>query len=169
MTTLSTAGPATAWAGRPVTGADLPAVLDLFARPDFFFRTAQPDTLSQAEITELAGDGTHLITADGLPAGLWAAEPTGGEHACHYSLDLRLSAALSDEQWQDAYRQVVAALRLRTEVVRLTVRAGEFDERWTRTLHELGLRYEGLLDGVVLHDGHRYGYHYFSQIWMDRP
>ncbi|BBA96686.1 hypothetical protein RVR_2101 [Actinacidiphila reveromycinica] len=168
-TASRTAAPPTRWAGHRVTAADHPAVWELFTEPEFFFRTAQPETLAQAGITALLGDETHLITADGRPAGLWAAEPMGAEHACHHLLDLRLSARLSDEQWQSAYREVVAALRLRTEVVRLTVRAGDFDERWTRVLRGLGLNDEGLLDGVVLRDGRRRGYHYFSQLWKDRP
>jgi hypothetical protein len=150
---------------RPFTETDGEAVLDLFAEPDFYFRTVRPDALAQAEILELVSRDTHVILAEGRVVGLYAVEPAGAEHGCHYELHLRLRAEVPDAWWHMAYHAVVEALLWRAEIVRLVVRAGEFDTRWLRILGELGLNDEGVLADVVLHRGARHGYRYMSRLW----
>jgi hypothetical protein len=152
------------WSSRPFRQADRDAVLRLFTAPDFYFRDPQPDLLPEQEIITLLAEA-HVIEDGGEPIGLYALEPTGADHGCHFRLDFRLRADQPDSLWQLAYREIVLALRDRTELVRITVQAGEFDHRLTGVLRQLGLTEEGLLAGVVLHRGRRCGYRFFSQIW----
>lgn len=139
------------------------AVLDLFTEPEFFFRTAEPDTLAEHEITQLLDD-THLIHDDDQVIGLWAIEQIGGDHGCHYQLHLRLTSAVPDERWERAYHDVVAAIRHSREAVRLQQVVGEFDERGLRICRGLGIPEDGTLRNVVVHGGRRYGNVYFGHI-----
>jgi hypothetical protein len=139
------------------------AVLDLFTEPEFFFRTAEPDTLAEHEITRLLDD-THVIYEDDQVIGLWAIEQVGGDHGCHYQLHLRLSSTVPDERWEQAYHDVVAAIRHGREVVRLQQLVGEFDERGLRICRGLGITENGTLRNVVVHGGRRYGHVYFGHI-----
>lgn len=153
------------WSVRPCSDADRAAVLDFFSEPDFFFRTAQPDTLSEAEVLDLLGDDTRVLLADGEPVGLYALEGNGSEHGCHYSLALRLRAAAPSAWWAEALREVIRALRWRQELIRLSVHVGEFDARGLSAARAAGLTEEGTLAKVTIHDGDRYGTVFFSQIW----
>jgi hypothetical protein len=164
MTASHEPGASVRWSSRQFRESDRDAVLRLFTAPDFYFRDPQPELLSEPEIITLLADA-HVIEADGEPVGLHAVEPVGARHACHFRLDFRLSADQPDSRWQTAYREIVLALRERTEVVRVTVLAAEFDRRLTGILRGLGLTEEGLLADVVLHRGRRYGYRFFAQIW----
>lgn len=161
-----TAGePPVAWASRPCTDADRPDVLELFTEPDFFYRTAHPDTRPQWEVLDLVGSDTRLLLADGAPAGLFAAEPMGSEHSGHLQLHLRLRAAAPDAWWPAAYRHIVHGLRWSGDLVRLTVQVGEYDERGLRAARAIGLTPEGTLAGVCVRGGRRHGSVFFSQIW----
>ena len=152
------------WSSRPFSEADRDAVLRLFTDPDFYFRDPHPDLLSEPEIVTLLGNA-HVIEASDEPVGLYAVEPIGAEHGGHFRLDFRLRADQPDSRWQAAYREIVGVLRDRTEVVRVTVQAAEFDHRLTGVLSGLGLTAEGLLANVVLHRGQRCGYRFFAEIW----
>ena len=156
------------WSSRQFGDCDRDAVLRLFTAPDFYFRDPQPELLSEPEIVTLLADA-RVIEADGEPIGLYTVEPVGARHACHFRLDFRLSADQPDSRWRTAYREIVLALRDRTEVVRVTVLAAGFDRRLTGILRGLGLTEEGLLADVVLHRGRRYGYRFFAQIWEPSP
>ncbi|HEX6498610.1 MAG TPA: hypothetical protein VF054_06210 [Micromonosporaceae bacterium] len=153
------------WSARRYTDADRDTVLALFAEPDFYYRTAEPDTRPEWEILDLVGSDTRVLSADGEPVGLFAAEGLGSEHGCHYLLHLRLTGSAPLSWWRSAYREVVRGLRWRVEVVRLAMMIGEFDERGLEVARSLGLTEEGTLADVVLHGGRRSGYVYFSQIW----
>jgi RimJ/RimL family protein N-acetyltransferase len=152
------------WTSRPYGDADREAVLGFFTEPDFFFRTAAPDTRPEWEILELLDD-TEVLLADGEPVGLWAVEDVSVAHSCHLQLHLRLTAAAPAAWWATAYTEVIRALRWRREVVRLTVQIGEYDQRGLATLRGLGFTEEGTLAEVVVREGRRYGYVYFSRIW----
>ncbi len=156
--------PAT-WSSRPYTDADREAVLELFTEPDFFFRTAHPDTRPQWEILELVDADTRLLFADGVLAGLWATEFSGPEHSGHLHLYLRLRASAPDAWWPAAYRQVVRALRWNFDLVRLTLQVGEFDPRGLRAARAIGLTPEGTLANLCVRGGRRHGFVFFSQIW----
>jgi hypothetical protein len=167
-TTAPPADPAPAalrWSARPVTDADHDAVLALFTEPDFYFRTTRPDTRPEWEVLALLDEDTRLLCADGVPVGLYALEPMGGDHACHYVLHLRLSAALRADAWVSAYDEIVRGLRWQREVVRLAVLTGEFDDRGLAAARLAGFTEEGVLTGHVVHDGHRRGSVFLSRIW----
>ncbi len=153
------------WSARPYSGGDRDAVLALFAEPDFFYRTAQPDTRPEWEILDLLGEDSHLLIANGALVGLYALEGAGGEHGCHFRLELRLRSGAALSWWLSAYREVVRAVRWRRELVRLTMQIGEFDEPGLRFARSLGLTEEGTLGDITIHEGRRRGYVYFSQIW----
>jgi hypothetical protein len=166
MTMMDSAAVTVAWSARPCTGQGLLAALDFFTEPDFYFRTALPDQLSEAEIVQLLGDSARLLLADSEPVGLWVVDCPSAISS-HYELHFRLRRSAPDEWWGAAYQQIVAAQLWRNETVRVTVPAFEFDSRLPRILRALGLAYEGLLSGVVLYRGRRYGLHYFAQLWVD--
>lgn len=170
MTTFTawTADPC-AWTARPYTDADRKAVLDLFTEPDFYFRTTDPETRSEAQVLDLIDDGVRVLLHGGEVAGLYAAEHAGAEHGCHLELELRLSAALPAEAWPDAFAAVDAGLRWAAEVVRLEVIVPEFDERGLAFARGCGLREEGTLTDVLVHDGRRAGKVYFSRIQEPTP
>jgi hypothetical protein len=165
MTTLA-AEPrdAAAWSARPYTDADRQAVLDLFTEPDFYFRTTDPETRSEAQVLDLIDEDVRVLLCDGEVVGLYAAGHAGAEHGCHLELDLRLSAALPAGAWPAAFAAVAAGLRWAAEVVRLEVIVPEFDERGLAFARGCGLREEGTLTDVLVHDGRRAGKVYFSQI-----
>lgn len=168
MTEVVTGSPPAAgprWSSRPYTGTDAGAVLELFTEPDFYFRTAQPDTRSERELLDLLDGETRLLFGDGALLGLYAVDEVGSPHGCHYLLHLRLRASVPLSSWRAAYAEVVAGLRWRREVVRLTLAVGEFDRRGLDLARSLGLLEEGTLANVVLHEGRRYGHVYFAQIW----
>jgi len=156
--------PAT-WSSRPFTTADRAAVLELFTEPDFFYRTAHPDTRPQWEVLELVDADTRLLFADGVLTGLYAPEYMGPEHSGHVKLHLRLRACAPDAWWPAAYRQVVRALRWSGDVVRLSLQIGEFDERGLRAARAIGLTPEGTLGNLCVRGGRRHGFVFFSQIW----
>lgn len=158
------ATPAT-WSSRPCADADQEAVLELFTEPDFFYRTAHPDTRPQWEILELIDADTRLLFADGALTGLYAAEHMGPEHSGHLQLHLRLRASAPQAWWRAAYGQVVRALRGSGDVVRLTMQIGEFDGRGLRAARAIGLTPEGTLGNLCVRGGRRHGFVFFSQIW----
>jgi hypothetical protein len=49
--------------------------------------------------------------------------------------------------------------------VRLALRFDEFDDRGLAFARAAGLREEGTLASVTVHDGSRYGYVSFARIW----
>jgi hypothetical protein len=153
------------WSARPVTAADHDTVLDFFTEPDFCFRTHRPDTRPQWEVLSLLDEDTRLLSADGRPVGLYTVESSGGEHACHYFLHLRLTARLRPDAWASAYRELVRALRWQREVVRLAVVVGEFDDRGLTAARQAGFTEEGVLAQHLVHDGHRRGSVFLSRIW----
>ena len=165
--TSETAAPAppAAWTSRPYQDADRQAVLDLFTEPDFFYRTAHPDTRPQWEILDLVDADARLLFADGVLTGLYAAEPSGSEHSGHLCLHLRLRASAPDAWWPAAYRHIVRALRWSGDLVRLTVQFGTYDERGLRAARAIGLTPEGTLANVCVRGGRRHGSVFFSQIW----
>jgi hypothetical protein len=156
---------APAWSARAYSHSDSGDVLAFFAEPDFFFRTAEPDTRPEWEIRKLLGEDTRLLLADGEPAGLYALEGVGSESGCHYQLHLRLQAAAPGAWWHSAFTEIVRAHAWQQELVRLTVRVGEFDGRGLDFARSAGLTEEGTLAGVVRHAGQRYGYVSFARIW----
>jgi hypothetical protein len=164
-TRVARAVPMPVWSSRPFTDADREAVLELFTEPDFFYRTAHPDTRPQWEILELVDADTRLLFADGALAGLYAVEPAGADHACHQQLHLRLRASAPYTWWPAAYGEIVRALRWSGEVIRLAVQIGEFDERGLRAARAIGLTEEGTLANVCVRGGRRYGFVFYSQIW----
>jgi hypothetical protein len=153
------------WSSRPCADADQEAVLELFTEPDFFYRTAHPDTRPQWEILELIDADTRLLFADGALTGLYTAEPVGSEHSGHLQLHLRLRASAPEALWAAAYGQVVRALRWSGDVVRLSMQIGEFDERGLRAARAIGLTPEGTLGNLCVRGGRRHGFVFFSQIW----
>jgi hypothetical protein len=156
---------APAWSARACSDSDYDDVLAFFSEPDFFFRTAEPDTRSEWEIRKLVGADTRLLLADDEPAGLYALEGFGGEHGCHYQVHLRLRAAAPNAWWHSAFEEIVRALTWKKELVRLAVQVGEFDGRGLAFARSLGLTEEGTLASVVRHGGQRYGYVFFARIW----
>jgi hypothetical protein len=150
---------------RSYSDRDREAVLALFTEPDFYFRTAQPDTRPEWEILDLLGEDTRVLLVVDEPVGLYALENEGSDHGCHYKLDLRLRAAAPPHWWHAAYREVARATRWRHEVVRFALRIGEFDQRGLVIVRSLGLTEEGVLADTTVHEGRRYGYVFFSQIW----
>lgn len=163
-----TDGTVTTWTARPVGPADHPTVLEFFTEPDFHFHTAWPDTRPEWEVLELLDENTRLLLADGVPAGLYEAEPIAGTHACHWQLHLRLSARYPLAAWASAYREVIRALRWEREVVRLAVLVGAYDERGLAAARLAGLTEEGTLPDVVVRDGGRHGTVFFARIWEPR-
>lgn len=163
--TLTAGTGAPCWSARAFTDADRDTVLALFSEPDFYYRTAEPDTRPEWEVLDLVGDDSRVLFADGEPVGLYSVEGIGSDHGCHYLLHLRLTGSASLSWWQSAYREVVRGLRWRVEVIRLALMIGEFDERGLEVARSLGLTEEGTLAEVVVHGGRRSGYVYFSQIW----
>jgi hypothetical protein len=153
------------WSSRPYTDADRDAVLELFTEPDFFFRTAHPDTRPQWEILALVDEDTRLLFANGALIGLYAATQTGAEHACHMQLQLNLRSSAPEAWWPAAYAEIVRALRWRRAVIRLAMEVGEFDERGLRAARAIGLTEEGTLGNLCVRGGRRYGFVFFSQIW----
>lgn len=153
------------WVSRPWQEHDRDEVLDLFAEPDFYYRTDVPDARPEWEILALLGDDTRVLLADGRLAGLYAVEEDGLPHGCHFRVHLRLRAAATLSWWCSAYQEVVAALRWHREVVRLATRFYEFDDRGLRVADALGLATDGTLADVVVHDGRRHGEVFFAQIW----
>ncbi|WP_320065737.1 hypothetical protein [Micromonospora sp. RTGN7] len=154
------------WSARAYAEADRDQVLAMFTEPDFYFRTAQPDTRPEWEILDLLGTDTEVLLADGEPVGLFVIEAQGAEHGghCHVHLRLRSDAPLS--WWCQAYDEAVRALRWRREVVRISLLIGEYDQAGLRMARAVGLTEEGTLAEVVVHEGRRYGYVFFSQIWV---
>ncbi len=153
------------WSSRPYTDADRKDVLALFTEPDFYYRTAHPDTRAQWEILELIDADTRLLFADGALIGLYGVEQLGAEHAGHLELHLRLRASAPESWWPAAYRQVVRALRWNREVIRLAVPVGTFDDRALRAARAVGLTDEGTLGHGCVREGRRHGFVFFAQIW----
>ncbi|MGC5334059.1 hypothetical protein [Micromonospora sp. DT62] len=154
------------WSTRAFAEADRDQVLGMFTEPDFYFRTAQPDTRGEWELLDLLGTETEVLLADGEPVGLFATEAVGAEHGCHYQLHLRLRSGAPPSWWCQAYDEAVRALRWRREVVRISVLVGEYDQAGLEAARAAGLTEEGTLADVVVHEGRRYGYVFFSQIWV---
>lgn len=152
------------WSSRPYSDADRAAVLALYTEPDFYFRTGDPDTRPEWEILALLDDDTHVLLADGEIVGLYAIEAAANS-ACHYRIEFRLRAGVPREWWQSAYRELVRANRWRREVIRLGLRFDEFDGRGLAFARSAGLREEGTLGAVSVHEGRRYGYVSFAQFW----
>lgn len=154
------------WSSRAGTDGDQQAVLAFFTEPDFYFRTPHPELQSEADVSDLL-DGARVLLWDGKPVGLYATRPAGGPDSPygHYTLHLRLVHDVPDERWAEAYREVVRALRWRTEVVRVTAWVGDFDERGLRILRGLGLTEEGTYHDRVFRDGGRHGLRQFAQLW----
>ena len=152
------------WSSRPYSDADRDAVLALFTEADFFFRTGDPDTRPEWEILELLDEDTHVLLADGEVVGLYAVE-SEANNACHYSMQLRLRASAPLRWWLAAFEELVRANRWRREVVRLALRFDEFDDRGLAFARSAGLREEGTLGAVTVHEGRRYGYVSFARIW----
>lgn len=159
----NTAGPG--WSARPFSDTDRTTVLDFFTEPDFYFRTAQPDTRSEPEILDLITGETQVLLADGTPVGLYVLEENGSGHGCHYLLHLRLRATAPAKWWPAAYHEVVRGLRWRHEAVRVSVLIGEYDPRGIAAARTAGLTREGTLAKVTTHNGVRYGTVFFSQVW----
>lgn len=157
--------PAPNWTARPYADDDRADVLRWFTEPDFFYRTAQPDTRPEWEVMDLVGDDTRVLLADGHPVGLVALEGIGPVHGCHFQLHLRLRADVPDRWWSSAFEEVVRAARWRREVIRLSMLVGDFDSHGMEIAGTLDLSYEGTLPGITVHDGQRYGYAYFSHVW----
>ena len=153
------------WSARAYGDQDREAVLRMFTEPDFYYRTAQPDTRPEWEILELLADDTRVLLADGEPVGLYSLENEGSDHGCHFRLNLRLHAAAPSAWWRAAFDEVVRATLWRREVVRLALRVGEFDQRALAIARSLGLTEEGVLADTTLHEGRRYGYVFFSRLW----
>ncbi|GAA3226357.1 hypothetical protein GCM10020256_36740 [Streptomyces thermocoprophilus] len=105
--TATTATPR--WSARPFTARDREPVLAFFTEPDFHFRTAQPDTRSEAEIDALLDDSTRVLLADGEPVGLYGVEDVGSEHGSHIQLDLRLRGSAPDTWWRRRWRRSCGA------------------------------------------------------------
>ncbi|MCK1822335.1 hypothetical protein MTQ10_22670 [Streptomyces sp. XM83C] len=161
--TATTATPR--WSARPFTARDREPVLAFFTEPDFHFRTAQPDTRSEAEIDALLDDSTRVLLADGEPVGLYGVEDVGSEHGSHIQLDLRLRGSAPDTWWPAALEEVLRGLRWSREIVRVTVRVGAYDTRGLAAARAAGLTEEGTLGDIELHDGVRSGTVFFSRIW----
>jgi hypothetical protein len=158
------------WTSRvPRDDQDQADILEFFTEPDFYFRTSRPAYLAEWEVSELTGPDTRLLLADGHPAGLYATEMAGSAAGCHLALDLRLRATAPRDWWLSAYREIVRALRWQQEVIRLTLRFAEYDDRGLRAARRLGLAGEGTLREVLVQDGQRYGTAYFSQTWTPAP
>ncbi|MGQ0838596.1 hypothetical protein [Actinokineospora sp.] len=155
----------TRWSSRSYVPTDLSRVLDLFTEADFRFRTELPHLLSAAEVVELLAADTRLLFADGELVGLYGIDPVGNRHGCHYRLHLRLRAHAPQAWWVAAYREIVRALRWRTEVVRLSLQVDETDERGLAAARALDLTDEGTLPGVVAGVGGRTGPACFAQLW----
>ena len=153
------------WSARAYGDRDREAVLEMFTEPDFYYRTAQPDTRPEWEILDLLAEDTRVLLAHGEPVGLYALENEGSDHGCHYRLDLRLHAAAPPAWWRGAFAEVVRATRWRREVVRLALRVAEFDQRGLAITRSLGLTEEGVLTDTTIHEGRRYGYVFFSRVW----
>jgi hypothetical protein len=152
------------WSSRPYSDADRDAVLALFTEPDFYFRTGDPDTRPEWEILALLDEDTHVLLADDEVVGLYGIE-SEANNACHYSMQLRLRAAAPLSWWRSAFAELVRANRWRREVVRLAMRFDEFDDNGLAFARSAGLREEGTLAAVTVHEGSRYGYVSFAQIW----
>jgi hypothetical protein len=159
---------APAWSARPCTDADRAVVLDLFADRGFHFRTELPDLLSECEVQRLVADA-WLLVADGEPVGLYALTPSGRGHTGNFRLHLRLRASAPLSWWTSAYAEIVRSARWHTDVVRIGMRVGEFDDRGLAAARAIGLTEEGTLPGVVLSGGRRWGSVCFSQVWAVRP
>lgn len=151
------------WSSRTCTPADDDLLMGFFAEPDFYFNTPHPQLLGEDEVHQRVADA-RLLFCDGEAVGLYAVRSFGGQH-CHYALQLRLAADRPDKQWLEAYRQIVRAMRWRTEVVRVTQWAGEPDTRGLRVLRSAGLVEEGVLPGLVAYRGRRYGLYQFAAVW----
>lgn len=166
MTVLTAPPHAPAWSARPFGDADRAAVLDFFTEPGFYFRTAEPDTLSEASVVALVGDA-HVLLADGEPVGLYAVEwpPQGRDHYSHLHLSFRLRGSAPAGWWPSAYREIVRALRWRRDVVRLAVVYAEFDAGGVAAAGAIGLVDEGTLADVVSHGGERAAQRWYSQVW----
>ncbi|GAA3437671.1 hypothetical protein [Kutzneria kofuensis] len=152
------------WSSRPYSDADRDAVLALYTEPDFYFRTGDPDTRPEWEILSLLDEDTHVLLADGSVVGLYAVE-SEANNACHYSMQMRLTASAPLAWWQSAFQELLRANSWRREVVRLALRFDEFDSRGLAFARSAGLREEGTLGAVTVHEGRRYGYVSFAQIW----
>lgn len=152
------------WSSRPYSDADRDAVLALFNEPDFYFRTGDPDTRPEWEILSLLDEDTHVLLADDSVVGLYAVE-SKANNACHYSMQMRLTASAPLNWWQSAFQELLRANRWRREVVRLALRFDELDSRGLAFARSAGLREEGMLGAVTGHEGRRYGYESFAQIW----
>ncbi|MBY8885320.1 hypothetical protein K7472_10730 [Streptomyces sp. PTM05] len=154
------------WAARPPRDEDHAALLALFTEPDFHFRTHQPDLLPEWQVLELiAEDRTHVLLDGGEVVGLYAFEEMGGDHAGHDLLHLRLTARLPLTAWTSAFEAIVAGELFHRELVRLELRVGQFDARGLDAARTFGLTEEGTLAHLVVHDGERAGYVFFSRIW----
>jgi len=158
---------APAWSARPYTDADRATVLDLFVEQDFHFRTELPDLLSESEVAGLVADA-WLLVADGEPVGLYALTPSGRGHTGNFRLHLRLRASAPVSWWTSAYAEIVRSARWHTDVVRIGMRVGEFDDCGLAAARALGMTEEGTLLGVVLSGGRRWGSVCFSQVWAVR-
>ncbi|PWI44816.1 hypothetical protein [Streptomyces sp. ICBB 8177] len=164
----SEVGPAVphAWAARPPREEDHAALLALFTEPDFHFRTHEPDLLPEWQVRELvAEERTHVLLDGGEVVGLYAFEEMGGDHAGHDLLHLRLTARLPLTAWTCAFEAIVAGELWHRELVRLELRVGEFDARGLAAARTFALTEEGTLANLVVHDGERAGYVFFSRIW----
>jgi hypothetical protein len=164
--TASADTPLPSWSARPYSEADRETVLSFFTEPDFHFRTAQPDTRPEWEIDALLDEAApRVLLADGEPVGLYAVEDMGSEHGSHVQIDLRLCGLAPEPWWPAAFEEVVRGLRWRREIVRVTVRVGEYDTRGRAAARAAGLTEEGTLGHIALHDGVRCGTVFFSRIW----
>lgn len=152
------------WSSRPYSDADREAVLALYTEPDFFFRTGDPDTRPEWEILSLLDEDTHVLLAADEVVGLYAVE-SEANNACHYSMQFRLRSCAPAAWWHSAFQELIRANRWRREMVRLALRFDEFDDRGLSFARSAGLREEGTLGAVTVHEGRRYGYVSFAQIW----
>ncbi|MEU3251186.1 hypothetical protein [Streptomyces sp. NPDC006997] len=156
--------PTPVWSARRVTEADHAAVLGFFTEPGFRFRTPRSEILAEWQVLALLDDA-RLLLADGVPAGLYAVENSGADHACHLVLQLRLSARLPLTAWASAYHEVVRGLRHHRELVRLAVQVVDDDERGLAAARAAGFTEEGVLPGMTVDDGHRRGQVFLSRLW----
>ena len=73
---------APAWSARACSDSDYDDVLAFFSEPDFFFRTAEPDTRSEWEIRKLVGADTRLAAGSRIFKVLAWIRPGFSRSAC---------------------------------------------------------------------------------------
>ena len=136
---------------------DPAAVVALFERPGFSFRTWMGHLLPEPRVVELVDDTVVVLVVGTVPVGLVGVSQAAEDHAGHHRLALDLREPRDVASYSRAVGLAVDHARALHDVVRLTAIVPQDDGIAATAYARHGFVDEGVLPGVVVRGGRRTG------------